>query len=219
MKKSNLFAVACLSLVLMAASCGTTEKKMDNDSAMKEKTMKDEKMMKKETMMKDDKMMDEKTVMVGGAAMYPSKNIVENAVNSKDHTTLVAAVKAAGLVETLQGDGPFTVFAPTNAAFEKLPEGTVPTLLMAENKAKLQGVLTYHVVAGKMNGLDLMNAIKKGNGKAMLKTVNGGSLTAMLKGKNIVIMDENGGTSMVTIADVNQSNGVIHVVDSVLLPM
>lgn len=166
-----------------------------------------------------DKMMkDEKTVMVGGAAMYPSKSIVENAVNSKDHTTLVAAVKAADLVETLQGDGPFTVFAPTNAAFEKLPKGTVETLLKPENKAKLQSVLTYHVVAGKHSAADIMKDIKKGNGKATYKTVNGGKLTAMMKGKNVVLMDENGGMATVTIADVNQSNGVIHVIDSVALP-
>ncbi len=169
-------------------------------------------------MMKNDKMTTEKTVMVGGAAMYPSKNIVENAVNSKDHTTLVAAVKAADLVETLQSDGPFTVFAPTNDAFEKLPAGTVPTLLKPENKAKLQTVLTYHVLAGKYNASDIVKAIKKGNGKATFKTVSGGTLTASMKGKNVVITDENGGTSMVTIADVNQSNGVIHVVDTVLLP-
>lgn len=166
-----------------------------------------------------DKMMkNEKTVMVGGAAMYPSKNIVENAVNSKDHTTLVAAVKAADLVETLQGDGPFTVFAPTNAAFDKLPKGTVETLLKPENKAKLQSVLTYHVVAGKHSAADIMKDIKKGNGKATYKTVNGGTLTAMIKGKNVVLMDENGGKATVTIADVNQSNGVIHVIDSVALP-
>ncbi len=163
-------------------------------------------------------MSDEKTVMVGGAEMYPSKNIVENAVNSKDHTTLVAAVKAADLVETLQSAGPFTVFAPTNAAFEKLPKGTVETLLMPENKAKLQSVLTYHVVAGKQSAAQIMKDIKKGNGKATYKTVSGGTLTAMMKGKKVMIMDENGGMATVTIADVNQSNGVIHVIDSVVLP-
>ncbi len=160
----------------------------------------------------------QKTVMVGGAAMYPSKNIVENAVNSKDHTTLVAAVKAADLVATLQSAGPFTVFAPTNAAFDKLPMGTVETLLMPENKKMLQTILTYHVVAGKMNASDIAMAIKKGNGKAMLKTVSGGTLTAWMKGKKLYITDEKGGMSMVTIADVNQSNGVIHVVDAVFLP-
>jgi len=159
----------------------------------------------------------EKTVMVGGAAMYPSKNIVENAVNSKDHTTLVAAVKAAGLAETLSGTGPFTVFAPVNAAFDKLPKGTVETLLKPENKKMLQGVLTYHVVAGKWNASDIAKAIKAGNGKAELKTVQGGKLWAMMDGKKLVLKDEKGMKSTVTIADVNQSNGVIHVVDTVLM--
>ncbi len=168
-------------------------------------------------MMKDDKM-KEKTVMVGGAAMYPTKNIIENAVNSKDHTTLVAAVKAADLVETLQGDGPFTVFAPTNEAFEKLPKGTVENLLKTENKKTLQTILTYHVLAGKHSAADIMKDIKKGNGKATYKTVSGGTLTVMMKGKNVVLMDENGGMATVTISDVNQSNGVIHVIDSVVLP-
>lgn len=160
----------------------------------------------------------EKTVMVGGAAMYPSKNIVENAMNSKDHTTLVAAVKAAGLVETLQGKGPFTVFAPTNAAFDKLPKGTVETLLKPENKAMLQSVLTYHVVSGKMNSSDIAKAIKAGKGKATLTTVQGGKLTAWMQGKDLYISDENGGKAKVTIADVNQSNGVIHVIDAVVTP-
>ncbi len=160
----------------------------------------------------------QKSVMVGGAAMYPNKNIIENAVNSKDHTTLVAAVKAAGLVETLQGAGPFTVFAPTNAAFDKLPKGTVESLLKPENKKTLQTILTYHVVAGKMNASDIATAIKEGKGKATLKTVSGGTLTAWMKGKDLYITDENGNKSKVTIADVNQSNGVIHVVDAVLLP-
>jgi uncharacterized surface protein with fasciclin (FAS1) repeats len=160
----------------------------------------------------------EKTVQVGGAPMYPSKNIVENAVNSKDHTTLVAAVKAAGLVETLQSEGPFTVFAPTNSAFDKLPKGTVETLLKPENIKTLQTILTYHVVAGKMNASDIAKAIKAGNGKATLKTVSGGTLTAWMKGKDLYITDENGAQSKVTIADVNQSNGVIHVVDAVVTP-
>ena len=161
---------------------------------------------------------NEKTVQVGGAAMYPSKNIVENAVNSKDHTTLVAAVKAAGLVETLQSAGPFTVFAPTNAAFEKLPAGTVETLLKPENKDMLTGILTYHVVSGKVSATDLLQKIKDGNGKAELTTVAGGKLTASLRGKDVVLTDEKGGVSTVTIKDVNQSNGVIHVVDHVVLP-
>jgi uncharacterized surface protein with fasciclin (FAS1) repeats len=160
----------------------------------------------------------EKTVMVGGAPMYPSKNIIENAINSKDHTTLVAAVKAAGLVETLQGKGPFTVFAPTNEAFAKLPKGTVETLLKPENKSKLQSILTYHVVAGKMSSADIAKAIKKGNGKAVLATVQGSKLTAWMDGKTLYITDENGNKSKVTIADVNQSNGVIHVVDTVVMP-
>ena len=160
----------------------------------------------------------EKTVMVGGAAMYPTKNIVENAVNSKDHTTLVAAVKAAGLVETLSSAGPFTVFAPTNAAFDKLPAGTVETLVKPENKATLTKILTYHVVAGRMTAADLTKAIKAGKGKATLKTVSGGTLTAMAKGKTIELKDEKGGVSTVTIADVLQSNGVIHVVNTVLMP-
>lgn len=160
----------------------------------------------------------QKTVTVGGAPMYPNKNIIENAVNSKDHTTLVAAVKAAGLVETLSGAGPFTVFAPTNAAFDKLPAGTVETLLKPENKAMLSGILTYHVVSGKVGAADLVKMIKDNSGKAMVKTVAGGTLTATMKGKNVILTDEKGGIATVTIADVNQSNGVIHVIDSVLLP-
>jgi len=158
------------------------------------------------------------TKMVGGAEMYPTKNIVENAVNSKDHTTLVAAVKAAGLVETLQSKGPFTVFAPTNAAFDKLPKGTVENLLEEENKATLQTVLTYHVVAGKWTAKELMSMIKKDGGKSKIKTVNGEMLTAWMDGKSVKISDNSGNTAMVTIANVMQSNGVIHVIDTVLLP-
>ncbi|RTL55089.1 MAG: fasciclin domain-containing protein [Sphingobacteriales bacterium] len=160
----------------------------------------------------------EKTVEVGGAPMYPSKNIVQNAVNSKDHTTLVAAVKAAGLVETLQSAGPFTVFAPTNEAFNKLPAGTVDNLVKPENKALLTKILTYHVVAGKYNAKDIAKLIKEGHGKATLKTVEGGTLTATIEGKKLVLTDAKGGKSYVTIADVNQSNGVIHVIDTVLMP-
>ncbi len=156
--------------------------------------------------------------MVGGAAMYPTKNIVQNAVSSQDHTTLVAAVKAAGLVDTLESPGPFTVFAPTNEAFAKLPAGTVDTLLKPENKEMLVKVLTYHVVPGRISASDLMKQIRAGNGKAMLKTVNGETLTATMNGKHIVLTDEKGDNSMVTIANVFQSNGVIHVVDTVLLP-
>ena len=155
---------------------------------------------------------------VGGAPMSMQKDIVDNAVNSTDHTTLVAAVKAAGLVDTLKGAGPFTVFAPTNAAFGKLPAGTVDTLLKPENKQMLTQVLTYHVVAGKVDAAALAKMIKAGNGKATLKTVAGGTLTAAMQGKNVVLTDAKGGTAMVTIADVYQSNGVIHVVDSTLLP-
>jgi uncharacterized surface protein with fasciclin (FAS1) repeats len=160
----------------------------------------------------------EKTVMVGGAAMYPSKNIVQNAVNSKDHTTLVAAVKAAGLVDTLSSPGPFTVFAPTNAAFGKLPAGTVDNLVKPENKGTLTTVLTYHVVAGRLSAADIAAKIKAGGGKAMLKTVQGENLTATSKNGAIWLTDAKGGMSKVTIANVFQSNGVIHVVDTVLMP-
>ena len=156
--------------------------------------------------------------MVGGAAMYPTKTIVDNAMNSKDHTTLVAAVKAAGLVETLQGPGPFTVFAPTNAAFGKLPAGTVDTLVKPENKEMLTKILTYHVVAGNMTSKDIAAAIKAGKGKATLTTVQGEPLTAWMKGNMLVLTDAKGGNSTVTIKDVMQSNGVIHVVDTVLMP-
>lgn len=165
-----------------------------------------------------DKMMKEDTKMVGGAAMYPSKNIVENAVNSKDHTTLVAAVKAAGLVEALQSDGPFTVFAPTNAAFEKLPDGTVSTLLKPENKEQLQTILKYHVVSGNWKAKAIAKLIEDGDGKAIVKTLSGSTLTIWSKGGDVYVTDENGNSGKVTIADVNQSNGVIHVVDTVLLP-
>ncbi len=155
---------------------------------------------------------------VGGAPMYANKNIVENAVNSADHTTLVAAVKAAGLVDTLEGAGPFTVFAPTNDAFSKLPAGTVDSLLKPENKDQLVKVLTYHVVAGKVSSKDLVKMIKAGHGKAELKTVEGGKLIAALHGGKVMLTDEKGGMATVTIADVYQSNGVIHVIDSVVLP-
>lgn len=155
---------------------------------------------------------------VGGAAMYPTKNIVENAVNSPIHTTLVAAVKAAGLVDTLSGPGPFTVFAPTNAAFDKLPEGTVANLVKPENKAELTKILTYHVVPGRISSKDLMKMIKKGHGKAMLKTVQGEDLTATMSDGKIMLTDAKGDTATVTTADVFQSNGVIHVIDTVLMP-
>ncbi len=164
--------------------------------------------------------MSEKTVNVGGAPMYPSKNIIQNAVNSKDHTTLVAAVKAAGLVDTLSGPGPFTVFAPTNSAFGKLPAGTVDTLLKPENKGTLTTVLTYHVVPGRMSAVNLMRAVKDGGGEAKLKTVAGEDLIVKQAGPGkLTVTDVKGDVAMVTIADVMQSNGVIHVVDTVLLPM
>ena len=160
----------------------------------------------------------EDTVMVGGAEMYPSKNIIENAINSKDHTTLVAAVKAAGLVDTLSGAGPFTVFAPTNEAFAKLPAGTVDMLLKPENKDKLVKILTYHVVAASAMSDAISKMIADDGGKHMVKTVSGNELTLMSKDGKIMIMDESGQTATVTIADVKQSNGVIHVIDTVLLP-
>ncbi len=163
-------------------------------------------------------MMEKKDPNVGGAPMFPTKNIVENAVNSKDHTTLVAAVKAAGLVDTLESAGPFTVFAPTNEAFDKLPAGTVETLLKPENKATLVKILTYHVVAGRLSAKDLMKQIKAGHGKAELKTVSGGTLTATSMGGKIMLTDEKGGMATVTIPNVFQSNGVIHVINAVLLP-
>jgi uncharacterized surface protein with fasciclin (FAS1) repeats len=156
--------------------------------------------------------------MVGGAAMYPTKDIIDNAVNSKDHTTLVAAVKAAGLVDTLKGPGPFTVFAPTNEAFAKLPAGTVDNLLKPENKDTLTKILTYHVVSGNLDSAALKQQIKEGNGTATLTTVAGEPLKVMMKGHSIVLQDAKGGTAKVTIADVHQSNGVIHVVNAVLMP-
>ena len=160
----------------------------------------------------------QKTVMVGGAAMYPAKNIIENAVNSKDHTTLVAAVKAAGLVETLSGPGPFTVFAPVNAAFAALPAGTVDNLLKPENKATLTAVLTYHVVSGTLDSKSLMAKIKEGKGMAKLKTVQGEDLTIMEKNKKLWVKDAKGNVAEITIKDVYQKNGVIHVIDKVLMP-
>jgi uncharacterized surface protein with fasciclin (FAS1) repeats len=160
----------------------------------------------------------DKTVVVGGQPMYPTKDIIDNAVNSADHTTLVAAVKAAGLVDTLKGPGPFTVFAPTNEAFAKLPAGTVETLLKPENKDMLTKILTYHVVAGRLSSAELKKEIRAGHGQATLKTVSGGTLIAMMQGSNIVLKDEKGDMSTVTIPNVFQSNGVIHVVDTVVLP-
>ncbi|HEV2799791.1 MAG TPA: fasciclin domain-containing protein [Pyrinomonadaceae bacterium] len=167
-------------------------------------------------MMSEGKKNDNPTV--GGAAMFKTKTIVENAMESPIHKTLVAAVKAAGLVETLSGKGPFTVFAPTDDAFGKLPAGTVESLVQPENKAMLTRILTYHVVAGRMDSKKLAQAIKKGGGRATLKTVSGGTLTAMMHGDAVMLTDEKGGTAMVTTADVYQSNGVIHVIDTVVMP-
>ena len=195
--------------MLAACNSGDTTNDMTNiDNAM----------MANDSMAMTNDMAMSANPMVGGAEMFPTKNIVENAMNSADHTTLVAAVKAAGLVDTLSGAGPFTVFAPTNAAFEKLPAGTVDTLLKPENKKMLTDVLTYHVVAGKMSAADLAKAIEAGGGSAKLTTVEGGTLTATMSGNTITLTDEKGGKSTVTQGDVMQSNGVIHVVDTVLLP-
>lgn len=166
----------------------------------------------------DMKMTSEKTVEVGGAPMYPSKNIIQNALNSKDHTTLVAAVKAAGLVETLEGKGPFTVFAPTNTAFDKLPAATVDNLVKPENKTTLTKILTYHVVAGKLDSKELMKWIKKGKGTASLTTVQGGKLWVMEKDGKLWLKDEKNNVAQITISDVYQNNGVIHVIDTVVMP-
>lgn len=185
---------------------------MKGDAAMKDSSMQ---MDKSDSMSMKGNM---KNPMVGGAAMYANKDIIDNAVNSKDHTTLVAAVKAAGLVDTLKGPGPFTVFAPTNEAFGALPSGTVDTLLKPENKAMLSGILTYHVVAGKLDSKALDAKIKAGGGKAMLKTVQGEDLTVSGKGKMLMVTDAKGNTAHITIPDVYQSNGVILVVDKVLMP-
>lgn len=197
--KSLLASVAALSLI---AACGSPEKTSTETAPP----------------VAESAAPAEASVTVGGAPMYPSKNIVENAVNSADHTTLVAAVQAAGLAETLSGPGPFTVFAPTNAAFGKLPAGTVDTLLLPANKGKLTAVLTYHVVPGRTSAADLIAAIDAGGGKAELTTVQGQKLTAKKTATGVSITDANGGVSNVTIADVFQSNGVIHVVDTVVTP-
>jgi len=214
MTKARIFAV-CTVLTLAAGahiSGQTGSDPLDKDNSM-HGSMDSSKM---NMPMDSGKMM--KDPMVGGAAMYPTKDIIDNAVNSSDHTTLVAAVKAAGLVDTLKGPGPFTVFAPTNEAFAKLPAGTVDMLLKPENKAMLTKVLTYHVVAGRIGAADLKKQIMAGGGKAELKTVSGGTLIAMEKDGKIMLRDEKGGVATVTIGNVFQSNGVIHVVDTVLRP-
>ena len=206
MKIQKLFGAVAIAALLFATSCKkseTVETKMDEPAVV-------------ENVVVEDTM--PATKMVGGAEMYPNKNIIENAVNSKDHTTLVAAVKAADLVETLSGAGPFTVFAPTNEAFDMVPKDALASLMKPENKKALAGILTYHVVAGKVSAADLMKQIKDGNGTATLTTVAGGKLTAMEKDGNVYLKDEKGGEAMVSIADVDQSNGVIHVIDHVLMP-
>lgn len=219
MKTSNVLSKV-LSIALVAGFMLVGQNATAQETKKEKKEMANKMDKKEKASMKAEHMMkaNAEPVMVGGAKMFPTRNIIENAVNSKDHTTLVAAVKAAGLVETLSSEGPFTVFAPTNEAFNALPEGTVETLLLPENKDKLATILTYHVVSGKVSALDLAKLIKENDGKATLTTVAGGTLTAWQKDGAVYITDENGNSSQVTIADVNQSNGVIHVVDAVVLP-
>ncbi|MCW5961128.1 MAG: fasciclin domain-containing protein [Pyrinomonadaceae bacterium] len=215
MKQRIIFTFCAVAAFALLTACGDTATKtnMTNNTATAANNANMAKPMESPAMP-----MNSDNPMVGGAPMMKDKDIIDNAVNSKDHTTLVAAVKAAGLVETLKGAGPFTVFAPTNAAFEKLPDGTVDTLLKPENKDKLKGILTYHVVPGKLDAAAVAKAIKDGNGKATVKTVQGEELTATMEGDSVIITDAKGGKSKVTIADVMQSNGVIHVVDTVLMP-
>ncbi|CAN5226642.1 fasciclin domain-containing protein [soil metagenome] len=209
MKKTIFTAVVAIAGLSLFTACEPTANTAN-------KTMNSN--MMNSNMMNSNTMSSSENPMVGGAPMLATKDIIDNAVNSKDHTTLVAAVKEADLVDTLKGAGPFTVFAPTNEAFEKLPDGTVDTLLKPENKDKLKAILTYHVVAGKEDAATIAKAIEAGNGKATFKTVQGENLTASMDGKNVIITDAKGGKSKVTIADVMQSNGVIHVVDTVLMP-
>lgn len=213
MKIAKILSVALVGgLLVSQTACGSKNDENKDGMNDSETTLSD-----KDNDAYESEGMEEETVKVGGADMYPSKNIIENASNSEDHTTLVAAVKAAGLVETLQGTGPFTVFAPTNKAFDKLPEGTVENLLLPANKAKLTGILTYHVVAGKLDSDQLKALIEAGDGKAELKTVQGGKLWASKKLNKIILTDEKGETAAIDIDDVYQSNGVIHVVDAVLM--
>lgn len=220
--KKSILGVFALAVVTTLSGCfndtKTTQVNDEGQDTATADSMADKAADSLEDKMADDAIEKEETTMVGGAEMFPSKNIIENAVNSKDHTTLVAAVKAAGLVETLQGDGPFTVFAPVNAAFDALPAGTVETLLKPENKDQLVGILTYHVVAAKAMSSDVVQMVADGGGTHEVTTVSGGTLILKNDGGKVTVTDENGNVATVTIADVEQSNGVIHVIDTVLLP-
>lgn len=213
--KRNVIGTAVLAATMLVGFNGLAQEKKESKKEMANKVEKadKDKMKVEETMQSEDE-----AIMVGGAEMYASRTIVENAIQSKDHTTLVAAVKAADLVETLSSEGPFTVFAPTNEAFNALPEGTVETLLKPENKEKLQAILTYHVVAGDYKAADIAKLIEENDGEATFATVAGGTLIATSNDGKVFVTDENGNAAQVTIADVNQSNGVIHVIDAVVLP-
>ncbi|MCP9492939.1 MAG: fasciclin domain-containing protein [Pyrinomonadaceae bacterium MAG19_C2-C3] len=215
--KRNLIASLSAIAMLGFAACAAPESTVNRNAAPTTSTTTNAPMTTSASPMASASPMTSENPMVGGAAMYANKDIVDNAVNSKDHTTLVKAVTAAGLVDTLKGAGPFTVFAPTNAAFEELPAGTVDTLLKPANKAALTKVLTYHVVPGKQDAATIAKAITDGGGKATFKTVEGGTLTASMNGNDVIITDAKGGTAKVTTANVMQSNGVIHVVDGVLM--
>jgi uncharacterized surface protein with fasciclin (FAS1) repeats len=220
MKQISIVTMTVIFAAMLMVGCGSPAANTTTNNAMAGSNTKSNSSMASNTnaMASNASAPADENPMVGGAPMSKAKDIIDNAVNSKDHTTLVAAVKAAGLVDTLKGAGPFTVFAPTNEAFDKLPKGTVDGLLKPDKKDALKKILTYHVVAGKMDAALLTKAIEEGKGKTTLKTVSGGTLTATLEGKDVILTDEKGGKSKVTIADVMQSNGVIHVVDTVLMP-
>lgn len=218
MKQKIFLTAAFVVTAIGIAACGSPATNTVNNANTRSNMASNSNMNSNTTMSNTNANMASDNPMVGGAPMLKTKDIIDNAINSKDHTTLVAAVKAAGLVDTLKGAGPFTVFAPTNAAFEKLPKGTVDTLLKPESKKTLTGILTYHVVPGKQDAATIVKAIEDGKGKATFKTVAGGSLIASLEGKDVILTDEKGGKSKVTIADVIQSNGVIHVIDTVVMP-
>lgn len=213
MKATLAKFLMCSAAALAVTACGSNDSTDDSATIEEVDVMADQ-----DGMAANTQSMQSETPVVGGAPMYPDKTIVENASQAQNLTTLVTAVKAAGLVDTLSGPGPFTVFAPTNAAFDKLPAGTVDTLVKPESKQKLTDILTYHVVAGRMTAADLSSAINSGGGTASLKTVEGATLTARKSGNSIVLTDQGGGTSTVSQADVMQSNGVVHVIDSVLMP-